>query len=277
MDTSRLTDAQLARYHEAGFVIPDYRLSETTLTRIRAAHSGFIERYPAFADYCPALLPLETEFLKFARDETILNMVAQVLGDNFALWNSSFFAKPALVGTRTPWHQDGEYWAMRPLATCTVWIAIDDATLENGCLRYIPGSHIGKRVRRHQINNAPDLALNQELTQDQFEESEAVDLVLEAGQMSLHDVYLVHGSEPNRSDHPRRGMTLRFMPTSSYYDREIEQKQNASSPYPSLNEQELRNLRRVPLYLMRGTDLCGRNRYAGSFSEENEFRRDHET
>jgi len=271
-----LTDAQLAEYHEAGFVIPDYRLSESTLADIRAAHSRFIERYPAFADYCPALLPLETEFLKFARDETILNMVGQVLGNNFALWNSSFFAKPAQVGTRTPWHQDGEYWAMRPLATCTVWMAIDDATSENGCLRFIPGSHKGKRVRKHRINNAPGLALNQELTQDEFEESAAVDLVLEAGQMSLHDVYLVHGSEPNRSDHPRRGMTLRFMPTSSYYDREIEQKQNASSPYPSLNEQELRNLQRVPLYLMRGTDLCGRNRYAGSFSEEDDFRRDDE-
>ena len=277
MDTSRLTDAQLAEYHEAGFVIPDYRLSESTLADIRAAHSRFIERYPAFADYCPALLPLETEFLKFARDETILNMVGQVLGNNFALWNSSFFAKPARVGTCTPWHQDGEYWAMRPLATCTVWMAIDDATPENGCLRFIPGSHKGKRTRKHQVNNAPGLALNQELTQDEFEESEGVDLVLEAGQMSLHDVYLVHGSEPNRSDHPRRGMTLRFMPTSSYYDREIERRQNASSPYPSLNEQELRNLQRVPLYLMRGTDLCGRNRYAGSFSEKGGFRRDDET
>jgi len=277
LDTSRLTDAQLAEYHEAGFVIPDYQLSESTLADIRAAHSRFIERYPAFADYCPALLPLETEFLEFARDETILNMVGQVLGNNFALWNSSFFAKPARVGTRTPWHQDGEYWAMRPLATCTVWMAIDDANPENGCLRFIPGSHKGKKVRKHRINNAPGLALNQELTQDEFEESEAVDLVLEAGQMSLHDVYLVHGSEPNRSDRPRRGMTLRFMPTSSYYDREIEQKQNASSPYPSLNEQELRNFQRVPLYLMRGTDLCGRNRYAGSFSEETDFRRDDET
>jgi len=277
LDGSFLTDAQLARYHEAGFVIPDYRLSETTLTKIRTAHSRFIERYPGFSDYCPALLPLDPGFLEFARDETILNMVGQVLGDNFALWNSSFFAKPARVGTRTPWHQDGEYWAMRPLANCTVWMAIDDATPDNGCLRVIPGSHKGKRLRQHQVNNASGLALNQELTQNEFEESDAVDMVMDAGQISLHDVYLVHGSEPNLSDHPRRGMTLRFMPTSSYYDREIERRQNASSPYPSLNEQELRNLQRVPLYLMRGTDLCGRNRYAGSFSEENDFRRDDET
>ena len=277
MDGSFLTDAQLAKYHEVGFVVPDFRLSEATLTRIRAAHSRFIERYPAFSDYCPALLPLELDFLEFARDETILNMVGQVLGNDFALWNSSFFAKPARVGTRTPWHQDGEYWAMRPLATCTVWMAIDDATRENGCLRVIPGSHKGKRVRQHQTNNAPGLSLNQELAQNEFEESDAVDMVMQAGQISLHDVYLVHGSGPNLSDHPRRGMTLRFMPTSSYYDREIEQEQNASSLYPSLDAQELRNFQRVPLYLMRGADLCGRNSYAGSFSEQDDFRRSDET
>ena len=258
-------------------MIPDFRLSETTLTRIRAAHSRFIERYPAFSDYCPALLPLEPDFLEFARDETILNMVGQVLGNDFALWNSSFFAKPARVGTRTPWHQDGEYWAMRPLATCTVWMAIDDATRENGCLRVIPGSHKGKRVRQHQTNNSSGLALNQELAQNELEESDAVDMVMQAGQISLHDVYLVHGSEPNLSDHPRRGMTLRFMLTSSYYDREIEQEQNASSLYPSLDAQELRNFQRVPLYLMRGADLCGRNSYACSFSEQGDFRRSDET
>jgi len=277
LDGSFLSDAQLAKYHEAGFVIPDYRLSEATLTKIRTAHSRFIERYPGFSDYCPALLPLEPGFLEFARDETILNMVGQVLGDNFALWNSSFFAKPARVGTRTPWHQDGEYWAMRPLANCTVWMAIDDATPENGCLRVIPGSHRDKTLRQHEVNNAPGLALNQELTQNEFEESDAVDMVMEAGQISLHDVYLVHGSEPNLSDYPRRGMTLRFMPTSSYYDREIEQGQNASNPYPSLDAQELKNFQRLPLYLMRGVDLCGGNSYAGSFSLEGDFRRDDET
>jgi Phytanoyl-CoA dioxygenase (PhyH) len=52
-------------------------------------------------------------------------VVSQVIGEDIALWNSSFFAKPARVGTKTPWHQDGEYWPIRPLATCTVWIAVD--------------------------------------------------------------------------------------------------------------------------------------------------------
>ena len=78
-----------------------------------------------------------------------------------------------------------------------------------------------------------------------------VDLILEAGQISLHDVFLAHGSEPNRSANSRRGMTLRFMPTTSHYDRDIEAEQNWRLGIKS-------SLRR-PVFLMRGTDRCGRN------------------
>ena len=253
-----LTDAQLARYHEDGYVIPDFRLSEETLSAIRAAHTRLVQRHPEFVDYCPTVLAYDPGFLEFAKEPALLDMVAQVLGEDIALWNSSFFAKPARVGTRTPWHQDGEYWPMRPLATCTVWMAIDDATIENGCLQIIRGSHQQQRLLRHRTNDGPGLALNQELPPTEYDESRAVSMEMEAGQVSLHDVYLVHGSEPNRSERPRRGMTLRFMPTTSHYDREIEAELHARS--------KLNAVVRRPLYLMRGTDRCGRNDFldAGS-------------
>ncbi len=256
-----LTEAQLAQYHEDGFIIPDFRLEQTTLHAIQELHNQLIERYPQFSDYCPALLPLEKGFLEFARNDTILDMVSQILGDNIALWNSSFFAKPAKVGSKTPWHQDGEYWPMRPLATCTVWIAVDNSTTENGCLRVIRGSHKNKQLLRHQTNNGPGLALNQELSAGEFDESKAVDLVMEAGQISLHDVYLAHGSEPNLSAQPRRGMTLRFMPTSSQYDRNIEKRQNQQKVYSWANNSELSRMQRLPLFLMRGVDLFGGNEF----------------
>ena len=246
-----LTEAQLAQYHDDGYVIPDYRLSDQTLDAIRAAHTGLLKAHPQYIDYCPTLLLCDTGFLEFAKDPTIVDMVCQVLGEDVALWNSSFFAKPARVGSKTPWHQDGEYWPMRPLATCTVWMAIDDSTVENGCLQVIRGSHKGKHLRKHQINDAPGLSLNQELPSTEFDESQAVNMEMEAGQISLHDVYLVHGSEPNRSNKPRRGMTLRFMPTTSYYDRAIEREQHERA---GLNIGSRR-----PVYLMRGVDRHGQN------------------
>ena len=123
-----LSPDQINQYREQGYVIPDYRLSTDTIEDIKLAHHRLIERSPQFSDYCGALLIEDLSFLNYARDQNILDMVSQLIGPDIALWNSSFFAKPAKIGTRTPWHQDGEYWPITPLATCTVWIALDDAT-----------------------------------------------------------------------------------------------------------------------------------------------------
>lgn len=241
---------QIEQYHRDGFVTPDYRLADQVLEDIRAAHAKLIQTYPEFSDYCSALLAVDTWYLTVARIPKILDMVQQVVGEDIALWNSSFFAKPAKVGTRTPWHQDGEYWPIEPLATCTVWIAVDSSTVENGCLRVIPGSHQAQRLAQHKKNDAPGLALNLELDESEFDEADAVDIVLEAGQVSLHDVYLYHGSEPNRSVNPRRGMTLRYMPTTSVYCHD----------QPTKFEREgILDMSQRTIYLMRGTDKSGKN------------------
>ena len=245
-----LTTAEVEQYHRDGYVVPDFRVPDELLGEIAEAHSLLIARHPEFSDYCSALLAYDTWFLNVARMPEILDMVEQVLGEDIALWNMSFFAKPARVGTKTPWHQDGEYWPIRPLATCTVWIAIDASTRENGCLRVIPGSHQPRQLARHQQNDAPGLALNLELERDQFDEASAVDIVLEPGQLSLHDVYLYHGSEANRSEHPRRGMTLRYMPTTSVYCHD--------EPTRFQREGRLVMSNRT-IYLMRGCDRSGEN------------------
>jgi len=93
--------------------------------------------------------------------------------------------------------------------------------------------------------------LNQELLKTEYDESKAVDLVLKRGQISLHDVFLVHGSEPNTSPNPRRGMTMRFMPTTSVFDRQLALKQyNNMKGYHSERR----------IYHMRGVDRSGRNK-----------------
>ncbi|NKB60720.1 MAG: phytanoyl-CoA dioxygenase family protein [Gammaproteobacteria bacterium] len=255
-----LNQAEISHYHENGYVIPEFSLDSETITTIKKIHNDFVHDHPEFMDYCPAILPWVPQFVNIARNPRILKMVSQLIGDDIALWNSSFFAKPPHVGSKTPWHQDGKYWAMRPLATCTVWIAIDDATMENGCLQVVSGSHKDQRIKHHELNTQKNLALNLELSATEIDHSRINHLELSAGQISLHDVYLVHGSEANTSPNPRRGMTLRFMPTTSHFDREIErqlfdgkeEKNNAFKP--------------LPIYLMRGVDRCGRNHFAGDFS-----------
>ncbi|HIB83002.1 MAG TPA: phytanoyl-CoA dioxygenase family protein, partial [Gammaproteobacteria bacterium] len=109
-----LSTTQLDHYHTQGFVIPDFRLDKETLDTIKGHHERLIARLPEFRDYCPSVLAYDLAFLNYARIPEILEMVEQVLGGHFALWNSSFFAKPAVSGRATPWHQDGEYWPIRP-------------------------------------------------------------------------------------------------------------------------------------------------------------------
>ena len=106
-------------------------------------------------------------------------------------------------------------------------------------------------MRAHRKLDSDDATLNQELLESEYDLSQAADLVLKAGQMSLHDVYLLHGSEPNFSPRPRRGMTLRFMPTTSYFDRDIARQQAKEF---ALADHSLRTL-----YLVSGTDRSGRN------------------
>ena len=246
-----LSNDQIAEYNERGYVTPDFRIPEETLERIRGLHDQLISKHPEFYNYCPTLLAYDTAFLEVAKDPKILEMVTQVIGPDIALWNSSFFAKPAKGGHATPWHQDGEYSPIEPLATCTVWIAIDQATPENGCLEVIPGSQREQRLRRHNTNAADNLTLNQEIDASEYDASLAEPIELEPGQISLHDVFLVHGSKVNNSAKPRRGMTLRYMPTTSVFNRD---KAHSMSVEYSMTDHSERTL-----YLLAGADVSGQN------------------
>jgi len=246
-----LTPSQVVQYHEDGYVIPDFRMPDETLDAIKLRHTQLLQKHPEFRQYCPAILQYDEEFANFCRNDDILDMVEQVIGPDIALWNSSFFAKPAHNGHATPWHQDGEYWPIRPLATCSVWLAVDESNTENGCLRIIKGSHKKQALLKHETNPAEDLTLNQELLKSEYDESQAVNLVLEKGQISLHDVFLVHGSEPNTSHKSRRGMTMRFMPTTSVFDHALAREQFNNMRVPDHSDRKI--------YQMRGIDRSGHN------------------
>ena len=248
-----LTESQINEYKQNGFVIPDFVMPENILLKIEERHNKLLKTHPEFKNYCPAVLSYDEGFLDFCKNEIILNFVEQLIGPNFALWNSSFFAKPAINGHATPWHQDGQYWPIRPLATCTVWLAIDDATIENGCLRFIKGSHIDQKLKAHNINNDKNLTLNQELVKEEYYEKKAVNLILKRGQISLHDVYLVHGSEANNSPKARRAITMRFMPTSSLFDHKLARDNQLFSKL-NVNKYSDRKV-----FHARGIDISGKN------------------
>ena len=191
------------------------------------------------------------DFLELAKDPKILDMVAQLIGDDIVLWGCHIFCKPAGDGLETPFHQDGHYWPIRPLATCTVWLALDESIKENGCLQVIPRSHRSAQCFEHLHEDREDLVLNQRMRADLFDASESVDLELQPGQMSMHDVYMIHGANANRSNKRRVGVALRYMPARSVLERNLKPV-DGKSGIPVIFATR-------PLWLLRGTDQSGRN------------------
>lgn len=230
-DTARLSDQEIATYHRDGLVIPDYRLADDVLVQMREAYEELLEANKDNPDINPDFMlgpHLEKTgaqgvignlaWLEFARHPDIINMVTQVAGEDLILWGTTLFGKPAYTGKATAWHQDGDYYPIEPLETVTVWVALDDSTPANGCMRYIPGSHRERRLFPHHWDEDPDLTLRQVIDAEYAPEDQARDIVLKAGQMSIHDIYLVHGSRANTSPDRRAGFVLRIMPGTSYYN-----------------------------------------------------------
>ena len=254
---------QIDQYHELGYVIPDFQLPMSVVGEMsneldllieanpdKTADTFFVPHAP-YGNHQGLSSPRSDKWMGFALNEEILAMVGQLIGDNLALWGTTVFGKPAHKGKATPWHQDGQYWPIRPLATCTVWIAIDDVDVQNGCMRVISGSHKARELLKHHTNTADDLTLNQELDHGQFDVSKAVDLILKPGQMSFHDINLVHGSNHNTSSKRRAGYVLRVMPTTSHFNRELGKEIEMRSKAVNFSDR--------PLFLVRGSDQCGLN------------------
>ena len=89
-----LSADQIIQYKEHGYVIPDFVMPEEQIDAIKERHSLLVRKHPEFTDYCPAILQYDEAFVEFCKSDEILNMVAQLIGPDIALWNSSFFAKP---------------------------------------------------------------------------------------------------------------------------------------------------------------------------------------
>jgi ectoine hydroxylase-related dioxygenase (phytanoyl-CoA dioxygenase family) len=112
-------------------------------------------------------------------------------------------------GKRVSWHQDASYWPLTPSKTVTVWMAIDDADAENACMRYIPRSHHFGHLTYHLSETTENNILDQTVENaEKF--GEPIDVALKAGEISIHNDMLLHGSEANESDRRRCGLTLRF-------------------------------------------------------------------
>lgn len=256
-----LSDDEIAAYRRDGFLVPRYRLPAQDLAALQALTAQIVADNPHLVDTpmaCPHVpgsgaqgLKSSAAWLPLSLHPGILDIVEQIIGPDIVLWGSNLFYKRPREGPATPWHRDAAYWPICPLATTSVWIAISDSVTENGCLRFIAGSHAAGEPGEHFESKEPGLIIPGTLVAGSFDEDAARDVEMAPGQIVLFDCFTVHGARSNRGTRPRAGYALRFMPASSHYDHDAALTAHRRSPGAAHHTR--------PLILARGVDRSGRN------------------
>ena len=204
-------DIDLELYHRQGYLAGFQIFEEDQCSR-------FLELYWRLRKLLPSGMSTQemdwwhatdNELWELCKHPKILDYVESILGPDFFLWGTQFFSKEPRDGKTTPWHQDAFYWPLSPHNAVTVWLAFSDSDEGNGAMMVVPGSHRAGKLKYRKTTQDSDV-LDMVLEHGEFRESNAVPLILKAGQISLHDDNIIHGSAPNHSERLRCGLTMRY-------------------------------------------------------------------
>jgi len=227
----RILETAAAEYAEQGFSIIRNVVPSDLLAEVRTHVDWLIRKYP---DLRPERLVSDTRLVDIAEF---------FLGPDVACFTAHYICKPAFTGQPVLWHQDGAYWTLSPMEALTVWLAVDESTTENGCLRMIPGSHelpLHKPTIRTDEPNMLFSAADETLVREWVEKRGVVEIELQPGDVSIHHPSLLHHSEPNTSAKRRCGLDIGYISTRTRIHSD--------------------GIYLDPL-LVRGTDTEGRNSY----------------
>jgi hypothetical protein len=209
-----LTSDQVERFNRDGYLMPFRLFSDDEMAEIRSYFDRLLDRY---LEAGQDSYSISSAHLRHGRVWDILThprivaIVRDLLGPSVIGWGAHFFCKLPGDGKVVSWHQDASYWPLTPSKAVTVWLAIDDADRENGCMKYLPGTHILGHLTYQLTENDPAYVLNQ-VVPDVEKYGQPVYVELKAGEASIHSDLLLHGSDANISPRRRCGLTLRYTP-----------------------------------------------------------------
>jgi hypothetical protein len=212
----RLTADQVDHYNRDGYVIYDKpALAEKTFNRLLDIFEEDLEQYGY--DGLDVIHFRDKRLLDIVLSDELIDLVEPVVGPDIGLWSTHFIAKQPRVGKATPWHEDSSYWNGRVSTMAgivTIWLALDRATKDNGCMAVIPGTHNNGFSSYVPVDESQNI-FSSEIDPTEIDESKAVYLELEPNHCSLHEGRIIHGAKANTSDSRRAGYTIRFFPTTS--------------------------------------------------------------
>ena len=234
-----LSTEQTERFHAEGYLILDPCLEEGELEalreRVRGIADGEVDFPESSVEYEPGASGRRMEhlrkinhpsrhdsfFVDHARHPRILAAMVDLLGEDVKLFGDQLFMKPP-GGIEKTYHQDCPYFPVRPMEVITAWVALDEVTVENGCMYVVPGSHkLGAvdhseawMVGERKDMKIPDAAIDRERERP---------VTLRAGGCSCHHGLIQHRSGANRTRSFRRGLATHYMTAKSRWTGEGEQ------------------------------------------------------
>lgn len=209
-----------AEYAEQGFSIIRNVVPKDLLEEVCAHVEWLTRKYPDLRPehFHHPLIRNDAFWARVVSDPRLVDIAEFFLGPDVACFTAHYICKPPYNGQPVLWHQDGAYWTLTPMRALTVWLAVDESTAENGCLRMIPGSHVlplHKPSLRTDTENMLYSASDDGLVREWAEERGIVDIELQPGDVSIHHPNLLHCSEPNTSAKRRCGLDMGYISTST--------------------------------------------------------------
>ena len=222
-----LTPLQIKNYQEFGYVAPIRVMSVEQANALRMNLEAFERSHDG---PLKGALRHKSHLLfgwlnDLVRQKTIVDAVEDLYGPDLLCWSTSFFIKEAKDPAYVSWHQDSTYWGLSKPDVVTAWVALSESEKSNGAMEVIPGTHTLDQMPHKDTfakNNA--LSRGQEIAVE-VDQTKAVTLELQPGEMSLHHVRIIHGSPPNASSKRRIGFAIRYIPT---YVRQLEGNDSAT-------------------------------------------------
>ncbi|MBT3400760.1 MAG: phytanoyl-CoA dioxygenase family protein [Rhodospirillaceae bacterium] len=210
---NHLTPSQVARYERDGFLFPVRAMAADDAQRHRASLEVMQASHPELMHGVEAqkLHLVTTWMADIVRTPDILDAVECLLGPDLLCWTSTLFVKPPDGKSFVSWHQDGNYWGLSNPEIVSAWLALSPSTVESGCMRMVPASHTWDTTVHDETFDADNLLSRGQVMQRAFDGNDAVDLVLNPGEISLHHVNVAHASEPNRAAESRIGIAIRYV------------------------------------------------------------------
>lgn len=218
----RLTHAEIASLQNDGFVAPIRVFSAERARGYRDA----LESYEASVADRPAdevlrkLSRFKPHLLftwldEICHEPALLDAIEDLIGRDVLIYSTAFFTKNAGDGAYVPWHQDSTYAGFAGGKHVRAWVAFTESNPENGCMRVIRGSHREQLTHEENPDDPNNILFRKERVATEIDESRAVDLILQPGEMSVHDYSVVHGSNPNLSNDRRIGFAIAFVTPDS--------------------------------------------------------------